>query len=698
MKDKNKKGFTLVELLAAVIVLIVIIFLAISKIRETQLKAQYKAMKANAVSYINAVNDLASVDSLTSSRMHTGTFGKYVLKSYGIKLSGTEPDSASIKTRNFEVEYACLSYGIYKIIYQNNDYSQPVKGKCETGDEMLFAYTGYEQQFVVPFDGVYKIEAWGASGGQATSYEGSEVLTGGVGGYSVGEIELKKDQVLYINVGGKGTDDFYPYSGEGSTPGGYNGGGTAYGQYGSEPVYRVTSGSGGGATSVSLRSGLLKDLANYTDNVIIVAGGGGGATSHRYNNSSNYWRGTGGNAGGFTSVSGREYGRSRVPTSATYTSGGCGYDNNGSRGCAGFGQGQNASWSGGGGGGYYGGGASVHSATSGGSSYIGNFLLYSKVMYCKGCTKSDNTDTKTETTTCSSSDPKSNCTKQGDGYVKISVVNNDKNNGKYYFAYQNKEEEFVAPKTGKYKLEVWGAQGGSYSKTGGYGAYAIGYVDLQENDKLYINVGGTTTSTAGGYNGGGTAGTNYNARGGGGATSITLSHGLLSTFSENQSQVVIVAAGGGGSDKYEGGSDGGAAGGISGMPGGYYRKEGEAEFTVATGGTQTEGGLGATGAGNGTDGTFGLGGSHFSNHGGGGGGGFYGGGGGSYNSAVVGSGAGGSSYIGYSLLSNKAMYCYNCDESTSSLTKTVSTDCSNIVPTQNCSKKGNGYAIISLVE
>ena len=74
---------------------------------------------------------------------------------------------------------------------------------------------------------------------------------------------------------------------------------------------------------------------------------------------------------------------------------------------------------------------------------------------------------------------------------------------------------------------------------------------------------------------------------------------------------------------------------------------------------------------------------------GGGGGGFYGGASNNY------SGSGGSSYIGNSLLTDKAMHCYNCQESSEESTKTISTTCTSKTPTENCSKQGNGYARIT---
>jgi prepilin-type N-terminal cleavage/methylation domain-containing protein len=56
----------------------------------------------------------------------------------------------------------------------------------------------------------------------------------------------------------------------------------------------------------------------------------------------------------------------------------------------------------------------------------------------------------------------------------------------------NKEQVLDILQSGYYKLEVWGAQGGSsvYNSTGGYGGYSVGTVKLKKGDRLFINVGG----------------------------------------------------------------------------------------------------------------------------------------------------------------------------------------------------------------
>lgn len=274
------------------------------------------------------------------------------------------------------------------------------------------------------------------------------------------------------------------------------------------------------------------------------------------------------------------------------------------------------------------------------------------------------------------------------------------------YAYTGEEQIFNVIKTGYYKLEVWGAQGGGV--TGGYGAYSNGKVYLEKGTKLYLNIGGIGEMTIGGYNGGGDASggeTNRytNAGAGGGATHIAITSGLLATLESNKDTVLIVAGGGGGSAGWTSNntvySNGGAAGGIIGNSGLVSRINGSSgSYTISTGGGQTAGGTGATGIeANGEAGIFGHGGASGTRMYGGGGGGYYGGGGGGASYYISISGAGGSSYIGNSLLQNKTMYCYNCTASTDTDTKTISITCSEETPTENCAKKGNGYAKITLL-
>ena len=282
----------------------------------------------------------------------------------------------------------------------------------------------------------------------------------------------------------------------------------------------------------------------------------------------------------------------------------------------------------------------------------------------------------------------------------------------------NGEQTFIAPISGTYKLEVWGASGGTVSQSyrGGYGAYSTGDIHIDENQVLYINVGGVgeVTSSAidqiaqGGYNGGG-SGANYSlqagrvAGGGGGATHIAFVSGKLASLEKYKgslsddgkyyvsNDIVIVSGGGGGSwyfptDVNYHTVTPGDAGGIQASNSVAWTEQAYG-YMYASGGTQI---------GTGTQyatvkGGFGEGASRTSYITAGGGGGFFGGNAGD----LV--GAGGSSYIANPLLTNKSMYCYNCQESSEKSTKTISTTCVNETPTENCAKIGNGYARITYI-
>ncbi len=264
------------------------------------------------------------------------------------------------------------------------------------------------------------------------------------------------------------------------------------------------------------------------------------------------------------------------------------------------------------------------------------------------------------------------------------------------YNYTGDEQEFIVPFDGKYKLEVWGASGGTVEGTiPGYGGYATGDVNLSQGETLHIYIGGTTTDQTGGYNGGGKGGSGngqYNY-GGGGATHIALATGLLSELENQQTQILIVAGGGGAGVQSIASIDvlGGAGGGIKGNDSANFTNSAPAYY--GTGGSQTEAGADVREKPCGS-GSFGKGGD-FCNYGyggAGGGGGFYGGGGGSRGHA---GGGGGSGYIGNERLTNKEMWCYKCEESELEKTRTHTTEnVSGDAVSQNA-KQGSGYAKIT---
>lgn len=231
------------------------------------------------------------------------------------------------------------------------------------GESQSFDYTGGVQTFTVPFNGVYKLEVYGAQGG------GTVYSSGGKGGYSYGNVLLKKDSVIYIVVGGKGASDPYDFTYPSSWwTGGYNGGGNG----GTNNSYCYKGSAGGGATHIATVSGLLSTLSSNKDAILIVAGGGGGGGTDGNTGCTPYNGGTGGGTNGGNGVN-QGY-PSEAANGGTQSSGGYGACEFGS-----FGKGGNiisgAKGGCGGGGGYYGGGCSMYfNGGGGGSGYVGNCI------------------------------------------------------------------------------------------------------------------------------------------------------------------------------------------------------------------------------------------------------------------------------------------------------------------------------------
>ena len=243
-------------------------------------------------------------------------------------------------------------------------------------------------------------------------------------------------------------------------------------------------------------------------------------------------------------------------------------------------------------------------------------------------------------------------------------------------------QEILIQETGRYRIELWGAQGGPGTKEGGLtvaggkGGYTKGEINLAAGTRLYVYIGGARTSTSansatGSYNGGGAgiAESTSNVGAGGGATDVrTVQAPAGADPSDNAASLasrIMVAAGGGGAscdaktiivDGAPGSTDGkgwqgGAAGGLEGKSGkGQTAQTGKS--TIPTGGKQNTWGTVTRGNNGGRPGSFGKGGAvdvavsggARAETAGGGGAGWFGGASGNHDGQNS-SGAGGSSYI-----------------------------------------------------
>lgn len=271
-----------------------------------------------------------------------------------------KPNVAATFKAADETKKPRTAWGILKS-YSFNVEKNQVVAKDITSDAdfyylaRLFSYKGSTESFVVPVDGTYTLECWGAGVSQ--------------GGKSQGDYQAPKDKILYICVGGKGTEGDRVSIGIGGYNGGGNGGTAVINEKG-QPLKRGDGGSG--ATHICLKNGVLKDLKTAYENnqLLMVAGGQGGAQ---------YPKGTGlfggGTEGGKpTNKAGKTFGAATQSIGYAFGKGQTG--RNGTKGTQNGGEGN-----GGGGGGLYGGYAPTNTGNltncpgGGGSGYVNTKLL-----------------------------------------------------------------------------------------------------------------------------------------------------------------------------------------------------------------------------------------------------------------------------------------------------------------------------------
>ena len=295
----------------------------------------------------------------------------------------------------------------FSVTYIQDDGTSTVVCDYEEGQVFTFSYSGQPEEFVVPCDGTYKLEVYGAQGGSGNHGEG------GKGGYSVGTKDFTADTDLHVVVGGRGAT---PDGTGGTILGGYNGGGSIPNE---SLNLSQKSGSGGGATHVATTEGLLVDLSSSTSEILIVAGGGGGGGTWVSDGATLI----GGAGGGLEGEDAYVYSYSSASLNEKITRGGGGTQTSGgvvlgsssdTAQPGSFGQGGSVSnYSGaGGGGGYYGGasGAGYNGATpgGGGSGYIGGVVDGNTIAGDSEMPTLDGTGTMIGNL--------------GDGYAKITLV------------------------------------------------------------------------------------------------------------------------------------------------------------------------------------------------------------------------------------------------------------------------------------
>lgn len=302
---------------------------------------------------------------------------KYIISAIDAKTIGANAYVKGEAITSLEmdtIDFICKpgAYFVRCIVFDTDGRSAEfVSNKVTTsGTSVLLGYNGRKPAEFSLYRGKYKLEVWGAKGGdsvgtRATDAKSNSNGQGGLGGYSRGTLQLNESEKIYVFVGGAGGPGD-SRDGEEAIGGYPDGGGTKTGHRRSATC---VPGTGGGSTSIR-----VSKSSDY--HRVIVAGGGGGASGNSLKTSSGGFGG--GTRGGFCHYDGRwlEQG------AGTQTGSTCGIGCNNKGDPGDFGKGATGKYcqgrdsGGGGGGGWYGGGSGGYgdcwdcSSGGGGSGWI----------------------------------------------------------------------------------------------------------------------------------------------------------------------------------------------------------------------------------------------------------------------------------------------------------------------------------------
>ena len=145
----RKKGFTLVELLAVIVILSLISLITIPVVLNVVENSRLSAAKISGFNYVKAVNDEIQTNDMEDDSKEFED-GKYLIDEKGnikelkINMKGTMPTGDYLETKNQEVIYAKLYINDYIYIYrllEDGTISQEIYKKNEEGSKIILSLT-----------------------------------------------------------------------------------------------------------------------------------------------------------------------------------------------------------------------------------------------------------------------------------------------------------------------------------------------------------------------------------------------------------------------------------------------------------------------------------------------------------------------------------------------------------------------------
>ena len=123
----DKKAFTLIELLAVIVILGILALIVTPILINVVKDSNEKSYKLSADGYISAVNDYILSNQLDGKKVENG---KYNIKNLDVKISGKAPSKGSVEIYDEKVSSAQLLFDTYLVKYDGKEVILTEKG-CE---------------------------------------------------------------------------------------------------------------------------------------------------------------------------------------------------------------------------------------------------------------------------------------------------------------------------------------------------------------------------------------------------------------------------------------------------------------------------------------------------------------------------------------------------------------------------------------